>query len=63
VKLFNPRDDSWDRHFKWDGVKVFGKTPVGRATAIALDLNNSSHLIIRGFESRLGRHPPPAASN
>jgi hypothetical protein len=60
VKLFSPRDDSWDRHFKWSGVNVVGKTPIGRATAAALDLNNPSHLIIRGFESRLDRHPPPS---
>lgn len=59
-KLFNPRIDTWNRHFKWSGVKLWGRSRTGRATVVALDLNSAAHLIVRGFESRLGRHPPPA---
>lgn len=57
--FFNPRLDSWSHHFYWKELMVVGKTAVGRATVAVLQLNRTEHLIIRGFESRLGRHPPP----
>lgn len=59
VSLFHPRLDSWAKNFRWVGVKLIGRTPTGRATVAALDLNSAEHLVIRGFESRLDRHPPP----
>jgi len=59
VPLFHPRLDSWAGHFRWSSVKLIGRTPSGRATVAALDLNSAEHLVIRGFESRLDRHPPP----
>jgi hypothetical protein len=31
VALFHPRLDSWLAHFRWDGVRVVGVTPTGRA--------------------------------
>lgn len=58
--LFHPRLDSWEKNFRWNGVKLVGRTASGRATVVALDLNSAEHRVIRGFESRLGRHPPPA---
>jgi hypothetical protein len=57
--LFNPRVDSWREHFRWDGVRVHGLTPTGRATAAALKMNRALILAIRGEESLRGRHPPP----
>lgn len=60
VPLFHPRQDAWEKCFRWNGAKLIGRTAGGRATVAALDLNSPEHLIIRGFESRLGRHPPPA---
>ncbi|MDA1052084.1 MAG: HNH endonuclease signature motif containing protein [Planctomycetota bacterium] len=41
VRLFNPRRDAWKRHFDWsdDFGDIFGKTAVGRATVVALDMN------------------------
>ena len=59
VSLFNPRLESWNKHFHWEDVLMIGKTAVGRATVTALQLNGPEHVVIRGFESRLGRHPPP----
>jgi len=42
VPLYNPRKQSWCEHFHWsdDGVEVLGLTHCGRATIIALKLNN-----------------------
>jgi hypothetical protein len=54
VLFFNPRQQSWQEHFRWDGVQLIGVTPVGRATIAALDLM----LSIRAEEELLGRHPP-----
>lgn len=42
VKLFNPRKQNWHRHFKFseDLSEIIGKTPCGRATVDALQMNN-----------------------
>jgi hypothetical protein len=39
VALFNPRRQSWHRHFAWDGPQVIGLTPCGRATIAVLNMN------------------------
>jgi len=57
VPLFHPRRDSWTEHFRWNGSELIGRTAKGRATLAALNLNSAEHLVIRGFEVRLGRHP------
>jgi HNH endonuclease len=59
VRLFNPRTQTWNLHFRWIGCRVAGITAIGRATIDALALNSPEHQIIRSFESVLGRHPPP----
>lgn len=43
VALFNPRTQIWSEHFKWAGdcQSIEGITPCGRATVVALDMNNS----------------------
>ena len=55
VLLFNPRRDDWSEHFAWEGVRLIGLTPTGRATTTALDLNRPLILSIRE-EAILGRH-------
>src|SRR5450631_1539400 len=32
VRLFHPRTDIWTDHFRLDGTRLFGLTPVGRVT-------------------------------
>lgn len=39
VRLFNPRRHKWDRHFRWDGPVLVGRTPTGRATIAVLGIN------------------------
>lgn len=41
VALYNPRQQRWLEHFAWseDGVRMVGRTPIGRATIAALQLN------------------------
>jgi HNH endonuclease len=60
VSLFNPRLDSWDKHFIWsvDRLQVIGVTAIGRATVNALLLNRNRVIPIRGADLEIGRHPP-----
>ncbi len=57
VAIFHPRQDRWEEHFSWEGVRIFGLTPTGRATIAALDLNRPLILAIREEETLFGRHP------
>jgi len=59
VRLFNPRQEVWNHHFRWIGCKVAGITSTGKATIAVLALNDPGHQVIRSFESKLRRHPPP----
>lgn len=59
TRLFHPRQQQWNHHFRWSGHELIGISGVGRATVAALNLNSSEHLVIRSFEEQLGRHPPP----
>lgn len=61
MPLFNPRIMAWDDHFAWDSTQVVGRTPVGRATAAALDLNSHRRLLIREAESLFQLFPPDTA--
>ena len=60
VRLFNPREQRWDEHFAWadSGIRIVGKTAIGRATLTALRLNRT--LLIRARRSwvKAGLHPP-----
>lgn len=60
VPLFNPRTDRWEEHFTWseDGTRIFGLTPCGRATALALQMNNRYSVLARGHWVKSGLHPP-----
>lgn len=61
VPLFNPRTDSWWDHFEWaeDGLRIVGRTPVGRATVIALHLSDDPDaMAVRSYWVLAGWHPP-----
>ncbi|MFQ5797002.1 MAG: HNH endonuclease, partial [Candidatus Bipolaricaulia bacterium] len=49
VRLFNPRQQKWKRHFRWseDGTEVIGRTVCGRATVEALNMNNDLAVLVR----------------
>jgi HNH endonuclease len=58
VPLFHPRVDDWQAHFRWDGYRVVGQTPIGRATVAALALNHPRRLQIRQAEELFELFPP-----
>jgi hypothetical protein len=58
--LFNPRTQQWSEHFRWsdDGSEIVGLTAVGRATVMALRLNNEYLVVSRRQWVAAGWHPP-----
>lgn len=57
VRLFNPRIDRWQDHFRWEGFCVVGLTPVGEATIDALELNHERRIRIRQAEALFDLFP------
>ena|SRR5438105_2325101 len=47
VRLFDPRRQSWSRHFKWIGAVLIGRTQTGRATVAVLDINDPQRVELR----------------
>jgi hypothetical protein len=60
TRLFNPRQQLWSQHFAWndDGTQIVGRTATGRATVIALQLNNVIAVTVRRAWVSAGWHPP-----
>lgn len=57
VRLFNPRIDEWNDHFRWKNTLVAARSALGRAMIELLDLNRPIIVAIREEERYLGRHP------
>ena len=45
--LFNPRSNRWHDHFRWDGLRIVGRTAVGHTTVWVLKMNSSRQLAVR----------------
>lgn len=60
TKLFNPRIQRWQEHFRWseEGTQIIGLTACGRATVDALKLNNPEITITRRLWVSVGWWPP-----
>jgi HNH endonuclease len=60
VPVFHPRRQAWREHFAWsgDGTQIIGLTPCGRATVLALKLNNDDMVAARRLWVSVGWHPP-----
>jgi hypothetical protein len=60
VPLFHPRRQVWKEHFEWvdDGSRIVGLSPEGRATVVALKLNNPLAVRVRSNWVQAGWHPP-----
>ena len=60
VALFNPRAQVWREHFVWstDTTRIEGVTATGRATVLALRMNQPLIVTARGRWARVGWHPP-----
>jgi hypothetical protein len=60
VPLFHPVRQRWRDHFTWDESKthIMGLTASGRATVIALHMNNATVVRARCRWVSAGWHPP-----
>jgi hypothetical protein len=47
VALFNPRQNRWHEHFRWRGPELVGRTAIGRATIIVLEINLPDRVALR----------------
>ena len=57
--LFNPRLQIWKEHFSFDGARIVGQTPIGRATTALLRLNDRMRVMQRQILIEAGRYPRP----
>jgi HNH endonuclease len=55
IVLFDPRRDAWQLHFRWDGVRVVGITPTGRANGHGVTHEPSASLGNPGGGSAAGK--------
>jgi hypothetical protein len=46
-RLFNPRKQSWQRHFRWENTILVGKTFSGKVTVKVLNINAPSRVMLR----------------
>jgi hypothetical protein len=58
VRLFDPRRDRWDDHFRWDGPMLEGRTAIGRATIAVLRINLAYRVSVRASLMSEGFFPP-----
>lgn len=56
--LFNPRRQTWHRHFEWQGTILTGKTQTGLVTVQVLAINDSVRVALREALMFEGRFPP-----
>jgi hypothetical protein len=58
IPLFNPRRHKWDRHFRWNGPVLMGRTAIGRTTIAVLNINEPEAVAIRATLAEAGLFPP-----
>lgn len=60
MPLFHPMHQRWRDHFGWDEsqTQIIGLTPSGRATIVALHMNNPTVVRARHRWVSAGWHPP-----
>ena len=55
TRLFNPRLDRWYEHFRLDGARIAGLTPVGRTSIWLLEMNSEILFSLRASLMREGQ--------
>ena len=47
IRLYDPRNDRWRAHFRWNGPLLVGKTAIGRVTVDVLSINLNYRIELR----------------
>ena len=60
VRLVHPRNQQWSRHFLWNAAdgRIVGRTAAGRATVVALQMNDERLVELRLLWAEGGWYPP-----
>lgn len=58
VRLFHPRRHKWEKHFRWQGAVLVGRTPIGRVTVHVLAMNDPVRVALRQELIDEGLFPP-----
>ena len=59
IPLFDPRRHKWNRHFRWEGARLIGLTPIGRFSSITLlHINDTIRVELREELIEEGVFPP-----
>lgn len=61
TRFYNPRTDSWNEHFKLEGILIAGLTDIGEGTARILRFNGDDRLAERKILLERGRYPSESA--
>jgi hypothetical protein len=57
IRLFNPRVDDWDSHFRWRGAVLESLTDIGRVTIDVLAINDPGRVAHRRLLIEAGVFP------
>jgi hypothetical protein len=57
TRLFHPRRDRWEAHFRWHGSELLGRTAIGRATIVVLNINDPFYVAVREELAEEGLFP------
>lgn len=57
VRLFNPRESTWEKHFRLNGAVIEPLDVIGEVTAKLLRLNTAERVARRGVLQQLRRYP------
>jgi hypothetical protein len=58
IRLFPPRRQQWQTHFRWKGATLIGKTKCGQATVQVLNMNAKVRRALRDILVAAGEFPP-----
>ena len=58
TRLFNPRADRWEDHFRWEGATIVGVTSIGRTTVDVVVMNHPEEVAVRLEMIDSGQSPP-----
>lgn len=61
VRLFNPRTDRWQIHFRLEGVIIKSNSEIADVTISILQMNSDDRIAERLILQRTGRYPSNAA--
>jgi hypothetical protein len=57
VRLYHPRKDRWNQHFRLAAARILPLSEEGEATIRLLDLNAADRLLLRKTLIKAGRYP------